>query len=250
MSNPEVKLAGCSQSDILLSEGVPEQPPSYEEILDTTQRLVKERDAYKHQLAFAQRTIIELQNQIAYASQLASSIQVAPLSPIDNQTQVKRVPKPKAYSTWIQSWLAPSEPILAPAEDAWQGGSVQRALAKVELVMRHKDLTLSEEVNAELLFCALLRSSGKSQLALTYAEKALNLAKNANDYSLTGKAEYHRGLCYLKLDLFASSVWCFVLASQTTGHREQVEANHIYAMERCKQLPLNHPGREIDAQNI
>ncbi|KAL9615027.1 MAG: hypothetical protein Q9167_000559 [Letrouitia subvulpina] len=243
MSKPEEQLAGCS-------EGVSEQLPSYEDLLNTIHFLVKERDAYRHQLAFAQRTIIELQNQIAYASQLASSVQVAPPSPMENQTQVGRVSKPKTCSTWIQSWLAPSEPILAPAEDAWQGGSVQRALTKVELVMRRKDLTLSEEVNAELLFCALLRSSGKSQLALTYAEKALTLAKNANDYWLTGKAEYHRGLCYLKLDLFARSVWCFVLASQTTDHREQVEANRLYAMERCKELPLNHPGREIDAQNI
>lgn len=250
MSKPEVELVDCSQSTISLSEGIPDQLPSYEELLDTIHRLVKQRDGYKHQLTFAQRTIIELQNQITYAIQLASSVQVTPLSPVEGQRQVGRLPKPKTCSTWIQSWLAPSELILIPAEDAWQAGSVQRALAKVELVMRRKDLTLSEEINAKLLFCALLRSSGKSQLALTYAEKALTLAKNASDYSLIGKAEYHRGLCYMNLDLFARSVWCFVLASQTSGHREQVEANRLYAMERCKELPLNHPGREIDAQNI
>lgn len=139
---------------------------------------------------------------------------------------------------------------MAPAEKSWQDGNGQRALVLVEPLLRRHDLTVSEDVNANLFVSAILRASGDLAQASKYAEDALVIAKEADSYMLASKAEFHRGLCYLKQNRYAQAQWCLVLASQLEGHQEQIEANRVFAEERCRNAGPRDPNRKLDLDYI
>lgn len=67
---------------------------------------------------------------------------------------------------------------------------------------------------------------------------------------LASKAEFHRGLSYLKQNRFAQAQWCLVLASHLEGHQDQIEANRVFAEERCRNSASKDPGRKLDLQYI
>ncbi|KAI4094007.1 MAG: hypothetical protein LQ344_002452 [Seirophora lacunosa] len=226
------------------------QNPSYEDLLTTVEYLLDEQKRLTQRLTFAERTARELYDQAQYANNLARSAQkFVNLA----QEQKKSAKKSNAGmpTTWIGgSWLAPSEAVLAPAEKAWQEGNAQKALNIVGPLFQRHDMTVSEDVHMNLFTSAILRASGDLAQSAKYAEDALVIAKEAGSYMLASKAEFHRGLCYLKQNRFAQAQWCLVLASHLEGHQDQIEANRVFAEERRLNLGPSDPGRKLDLTYI
>lgn len=90
-----------------------------------------------------------------------------------------------------------------------------------------------------------MRSNSQLLEALTHAEEALTMATKANLHGLVGKAQFHRGMCFLYQNCHANARWCFVLAGHTEGHSEIVEIHRHIAEENLEKLPVGHPGRDI-----
>ncbi|KAL8720024.1 MAG: hypothetical protein Q9181_007974 [Wetmoreana brouardii] len=223
--------------------------PSYEDLLRTIQYLIEDRKRLSQRLVFADRTIQEFSQQARHVNKLlALSPQKATASTGNSNKSTKRAGKP---STWIGgSWLAPSEDILAPAEKMWQDGNAQRALIIAGPLLRRPDLTVSEDVNTHLFVSAVLRASGNYAQASKYAEDGLVIARDEDAYMLASKAEFHRGLCYLKQNKYAQAQWCLVLASYLEGHQEQIETNRIYAAGKCGNSEPTDPGRKLQLEYI
>ncbi|KAL8699957.1 MAG: hypothetical protein Q9201_005706 [Fulgogasparrea decipioides] len=223
--------------------------PSYEDLLGTIQYLVEDRKRLSQLLVFANRTIQEFSQQARHANKLlALDAQEAAAFTGNSNKSTKSASEP---STWIGgSWLAPSEDILAPAEKMWQDGNAQRALIIAGPLLRRPDMTVSEDVNIHLFISAVLRASGDYAQASKYAEDALVIARGEDAYMLASKAEFHRGLCYLKQNKHAQAQWCLVLASHLEGHEEQIETNRIYAAERCGNSEPTDPGRKLELEYI
>ena len=200
---------------------------------------MRQQKFLERRLAFSEQTTRELRQQLQYSNQLALSAYECLSSPKDARKNLKK----SSPSTWIGgSWLAPSEEVLAPAEKMWQGGNAQGALILLDPVLRRHDISLEEIVNARLLSSAILRSHSDHPRALKHAEDALTIARDAGAYMLTSKAEFHRGLCFLKQNLYAQAHWCLLLASHLENHDEHIEANRSFAEEHLRNSPFDDPG--------
>ena len=227
-----------------------DQAPSYGDLLETVQCLFEDRKRLSQRLRFAERTIQELGQQAQHANILARNAQHS-VTIAREAKKIEKAPDAGKPSTWIGgSWLAPSEDILIEAEKMWQDGNAQQALIHVEPLLRRHELTVSEDVNTHLFISAILRASGDFAQASKYAEDALVIAKEADAYMLASKAEFHRGLSYLKQNRFAQAQWCLVLASHLEGHQEQIEANRIFAEERCRNSATEDQSRKLDLEYI
>ncbi|KAL8778080.1 MAG: hypothetical protein Q9213_007576 [Squamulea squamosa] len=179
--------------------------PRYDELLAAIQYLIDVTRALSQHRSLADRTVQEFLQQARYACTYR--------------------PRPlwKA-STWIGgSWLAPSEDVLAPAEKLWQDGNANGALKIVEAVLLHHDLTVEEDVNANLLVSTLQRVSGDVAQASKCAEDGLVIARQAGDYMLASKAQFYRGMCFFCQHQYAQAHFCFALASHLDGYQEQIE---------------------------
>ncbi|KAL9580640.1 MAG: hypothetical protein Q9212_004373 [Teloschistes hypoglaucus] len=230
-----------------------DQIPSYTDLLETIQFLVQDRKRLSEHLAFANRSVEEFREQARHAQMLVKSAAEATMPALDVNRSKRSLGEANIPSTWIGgSWLAPSVPALAPAEKLWQDGQAQQALIVVGRLIRQAGPTVSEDVHARLFISALLRASGDLPQAHKHAEEALIIAKEAgaaqeaDAYVLAAKAEFHRGLCFLKMGRYAQAQWCLVLASHLEGHGEQIEANRVFAMEKCQELGMGDDGRRID----
>lgn len=224
-----------------------DQVPTYDDLLGTVQYLLEERKRLSQRLRFAERTVQEFSQQAQHAISLTSELQKR-LAPTSQTEQKAGAGKP---STWIGgSWLAPSEEILAPAEKLWQDGNAQGALVFLEPLLRRPKPTVSEDVNVHLFISSILRASGDLAQASKYAEDGLVIAREADCYMLASKSQFHRGLCYLKQNRYAQAQWCLVLASHLEGHQEQIEANRVFAEERCRNAGPKDQGRKLDLDYI
>lgn len=226
------------------------QNPSYDDLLGTIQYLLEEQKSLAQRLRFAERTVQELSQQAQYTNSLARNAQQS-IALAGNRKTIDGRPDVGKPSTWIGgSWLAPSEDVLAEPEKTWQDGNAQGALNLAGRLLRRHSPTVSEDVHTNLFISAILRASGDLGQASKYAEDALVIAKDADSYLLAGKSEFHRGLCYIKQNRFAQAQWCLVLASHLEGHQEQIEANRIFAEERCRNSGSRDPARKLDLEYI
>ena len=147
---------------------------------------------------------------------------------------------------WIGgTWLAGTSKALLSAEDSWQKGRAQEALFKVVELMHTRGVGPETLVNARLLRAAIVRSSGQVNKSLGFFEAALQLAHDWGLVELAGKAQFHRGLCFLYLDRYAESSWCFLLSVHTPGHSNQIEVNRLCAEQRRLELPLRDRRRYL-----
>ena len=220
-----------------------ETPQLRQEIDDTLGVLIADRDHHRTALRYAQSTISELETQNRELELLLANAQAY-------FQRGSKVPKPKVpqNTSWIGgTWLScpTATPVLTPVEQAWQKGQIQKALALLTLILLQDDLTHRHRVDAELLLAAITRSSGDVSQARVHAEKALVIARENQLYDLVGKAQFHRGLSYLYEDEYANARWCFVLASFTPGHKDQVEVNRDLAESSLINMPHDHPGRAL-----
>lgn len=211
------------------------QTPSYDNLLATIQYLMNDSRSLSQHQTLALKTIQEFLEQVRYAYTFGPGVP-------------RSVAKP---STWIGgSWLAPSADILVPAETLWQNGNAEGALALVESVLERHDLTVQDDVHANLLVSAIKRVLGDLGQASKCAEDALVIAREADDYMLASKAQFHRGLCFFNQHQYAQAHFCFALASHLDGYQEQIEVNSLLVEDICRQLPLDHPGRRLDLTSL
>lgn len=208
--------------------------PNYDELLATIQHLINDCRGLSEQRTLVERTVEELTQQARHAEA--------------SLTARRAVGQP---STWIGGhWLAPSQKILGPAESMWQQGKAEDALALIGSVLSHHDLTVEEDVDANLLVSAIKRASGDVAQASKCAEDALVIAYEGDAYVLASKAQFHRGMCFLGQGLYAQARFCFALASHLDGYQEQIEVHYLLVDEMCRNLPLTHPGRRLGLTSI
>ncbi|KAI4206736.1 MAG: hypothetical protein LQ346_000925 [Caloplaca aetnensis] len=231
--------------------------PSYGDLVGTIQYLLEERTRLEQRLFFAERTVKELSQQAQYANTLARNAQQPAATATTAPCMDKKDQRAKALargkpSTWIGgSWLAPSEPILAPAEKLWQAGNAQGALVATSALLLQHNLTMSEDVHTHLFTSAILRAVGDPAQASKYAEDALVIAKEADSYMLASKCELYRGLCFVQQQRYAQAQWCFVLASYLEGYQDLLEPNREFAEKMCLQTSdAKDPGRRLDLRSI
>ncbi|KAI4255792.1 MAG: hypothetical protein LQ352_002392 [Teloschistes flavicans] len=233
------------------------QTPSYTDLLGTIQYLLEDRKRLSEHLALANGTVEEFRQLAQHAHILSRNAAEATTLSSNSSRFKKSIGEANTASTWIGgSWLAPSVAALGPAEKLWQDGQAQQALILVGSLLRQPAPTVSEDVHARLFISALLRASGDLGQAHKHAEDALVMAKEAraaqeaDSFMLVSKAEFHRGLCFMKMGRYAQAHWCLVLASHLEGHEEQIEANRVFAMEKCQELGMGDEGRRIDLSYI
>lgn len=213
-------------------------------------QIVNDRDRLQTELQYAESTIYELDAQNRELHRLLKSVQDALQSSGDGaSTQIHpRNLDLSHQANWIGgTWLscAKTAPLLTAAEAAWQGGKSQQALALVASILNEEDLKPSHRINAGLLYSAILRGNGDLEGALHYADECLNITKETEQRQLTGKAQFHRGLCYLYLDRYADARWCFVLASHTEGHAAIVQEYLIMTQQKLTRLDIDDPRAKV-----
>ena len=220
--------------------GLSESETRNEVYLHLTQ-IINDRDCLKIELNYAESTILELDAQNRELHRLLKSAQDA-LRSSDDKKPMLIHPRDLDLShkaEWIGGvWLScvNTTPQLAEAEAAWKGGKPQQALALLASILQEKGLKPSHRINVVLLYSAILRCNGDFAGALHHAEESLSLATQIDQRQLTGKAQFHKGLCCLYLERFADARWCFVLASHTEGHAAIIQEYLMMAERELSKL--------------
>lgn len=209
-------------------------------------QIINDRHRLQTELHYAESTIFELDAQNRELHRLLKSVQDA-LQSSDKRAPTQIHPRNLDLShkaNWIGgTWLscAKTAPLLTAAEAAWQGGKPQQALALLTPILNEEDLKPSHRINVGLLYSAILRGNGDLQGALHHAEECLSIARETDQRQLTGKAQFHRGLCCLYLDRFADARWCFVLGSHTEGHAAIVQEYLVMTQQKLTELKVDDP---------
>ena len=196
--------------------------------------IINERNQLRLQLMHAKSAIIQLENQnLEYDRLLSAACQPNPSVAIAPKTR------------WIGTWQCSSHyPQLAPIENAWEKGWLQKALTQMPAMIDRQDLGPHHAINSRLLYSALLQAGANLQQALIIAEEAVTMAVDLGSQELAAKGQLQRALCYLHLENFANARWCFVLAlstgESTKEFRRKVE-------EKLRELPEGHPQRSVSA---
>ena len=225
--------------------GLSESETCSEIYLRLTQ-IINDRDRMKTELSYAESTIVELDAQNRELHRLLKSAQDALRSSDDKEpTQIHPRDLDLSHKAeWIGGvWLScvNMTPQLAEAEAIWKGGKPQQALALLTSLLREERLKSAHRINAVLLYSAILRCNGDFTGALHHAEEGLSLATQTDQRQLAGKAQFHRGLCYLYLENFADARWSFVLASYTEGHAAIIQEYLTMAERELSKVAAGDP---------
>lgn len=207
-------------------------------------RIIKERDDLRLELAHAKTTIVELESQNIELDRLLSNAHTQ-LYANDSSRSSDPVPKASWIGTWKRS--SPLEyPALVPVEMVWSNGNLQHALNQMPAMLERSDFGHRHRINARLLYSALIQSSGRNfQIALNYAEEALQIASELRLHELAGKAQFHRGICYLYLGKYANARWSFILASHLDDHAQTIIESKQKVEKFLQEMPEGDPRRSI-----
>ena len=216
-------------------------------------QLIKERDRLLNSLAYATSTIQTLSSQNKELVRLLTSAQTVLLAQqrkaSSSTTPNKEKPaRASSKTTWISgTYISHPEDaaLLEPIEKAWANGKAQDALVLLTERLSSKSLPDIDAIKLEVLFSSVLRSSGQVEEALRHADMALQKARQAQSHELSGRAQFHRGLCCFYLDRYADAAWCFALASSTEDYAEIVEVHRDMAEKKRAALPEGHEGRVV-----
>lgn len=203
-------------------------------------QIINERNQLRVELMHAKSAIIELESQNLEYDRLLSDA-LSQQEACEPKPSVAIVPKTR----WIGTWQCSSDyPQLAPIENAWEKGWLQKALTQMPAMIDRQDLGPHHAINSRLLYSALLQTGANLQQALINAEEAVTMAVDLGLQELAAKGQLQRALCYLHLENFANARWCFVLAlstgESTKEFRRKVE-------EKLRELPQGHPQRSVSA---
>lgn len=207
-------------------------------------QIIKERDELRTELAHAKTTIVELENQNIELDRLLSNAHTELYA---NDSTRSSDPVPKA--SWIGTWKRSSPvdyPALVPVEMAWSNGNLQHALNLMPTMLERTDFGHHHRINARLLYSALIQSSGRNfQIALKYAEEALQIASELRLHELASKAQFHRGICYLYLCEYSNAFWSLTLASHLDDHAKTIVESKQKAQKFLMEMPKEDPRRSI-----
>ena len=200
--------------------------------------IINERNQLRVELMHAKSAIIELENQnLEYDRLLSSALSQQEACQQNSSPAV--VPKTR----WIGTWQCSSDyPQLAPIEDAWERGWLQKALTQMPAILDRHDLGPHHAINSRLLYSALLQTGANLQQALIYAEEAVTMAVDLGLQELAAKGQLQRALCYLYLEDFANARWCFVLALSTGESAKEFRRK---VEEKLRELPEGHSQRSV-----
>ncbi|KAI9723970.1 MAG: hypothetical protein M1812_000688 [Candelaria pacifica] len=214
--------------------------------------LKEERDNLRIELKYARETIKELtsQNSEYLGLLVKTEAQAAAITKVTQPKQNDRLTHEKDIrgTDWIMgTWLSSAEDraLLGHVEIDWTKGDYQRALASLDKILIEDKMTHKTRVNAKLLKSTILRTCEQSEKALAQTEEALGICDRWPMYDLAGKAQFHRGLCYFQMELFAEASWCFSLATHTDGHIEEVAIHKKDAEEKRTRLSKGDPRRMV-----
>ncbi|KAA6409509.1 MAG: hypothetical protein FRX48_07063 [Lasallia pustulata] len=227
--------------------------PAAETLYKEVTELIKERDKLLNSLAYAASTIQTLSSQNKELVRLLTSAQTALLAQqrkASSSTMPNKKKPARASSkiAWISgNYVSHPEDaaLLEPIEKAWANGKAQDALVVLAERFSSKSLPDIDAAKLELLFSSVLRSSGQVVEALRHADMALQNARRAQSHELSGRAQFHRGLCCFYLDRYADAAWCFALASSTEDYAEIIEVHRDMAEKKRAALPEGHEGRVV-----
>lgn len=217
--------------------------PLNEQVKAALQQIINERDYLRKELALAKQSILELEFQNIELYRMLTNAHKQLY--LHDPTRISTVSSPKS---WIGTWqTSPEEfPALTGVENTWRNGHLQRALSQMPQMLERKDFGHRHRVNARLLYSALIQTSGGNyHAALHYAEEGLRIASEFKLHELAGKAQFHRGLCYLYLSEPAKAKWCFILASHLQDHAQTIEECQTKTENQIHGLPLSDPKRSI-----
>lgn len=224
------------------SEGATDALTHVQMLKNLVSSTILERDLAREKLSYTVSAYNEQQHLIEGLDRMNTISHSLVLQAMKAKLKAEsHIPSLRNWSSthWIGgTWLAGTSKALASAEASWERGKAQEALFKVVELIHTRDIGPELLVNARLLRAAIVRSSGQVKKSLGFIEKALQLARNFRLTDLAGKAQFHRAICFLYLDRFAESSWCFLLSVHTPGYASQIEVNRLIAEERRLDLPL------------
>ena len=237
-----LKGPGMSMEAYIASE---EATRDLHEIVRERDELRKERNEIRIELRCAKTAVVELENQNL---ELDRMLRIAHSQLSEHVPKRSSNPAPKIV---IGSWLASPEeyPGLRGAEDMWRNGHLQQALSQMPTIIEREDFGVRHQINARLLLSAIIQSSSHNlQTALQWAEEALRMASQEQRLlDLSGKAQFHRGLCYYYLGEYANAKWCLSLASHLEGHEQWVLDFQQKVDQYLQDLPEGDPKRFVSA---
>jgi FtsZ-binding cell division protein ZapB len=209
-----------------------------QELYDTFQALINDRDQLRLKVTQAQETINLLEMEI---NALKSHGDEAFEKVADKMEITKHTFELIAESTSAGHWLRDiwlSEPsnaaLLGAAEAAWEANMAnpQKALNIIGKVLSG-NTKQSERIKCNLLVSAIMLDAGRTEGACASANDALRQCGNDFKYkNLAGVAHYLRGRVFLEIKSLRQAYWDFSLAVFTPGYHEHVKHFQDYT-ENC-----------------
>jgi len=209
-----------------------------QELCDTFQALINDRDQLRLKVTQAQETINLLEMEInALKSHGDEAFEkVADKMEITKHT-FELIAESTSASHWLRDiWL--SEPsnaaLLGAAEAAWEANMAnpQKALNIIGKVLSG-NTKQSERIKCNLLVSAIMLDAGRTEEACASANDALRQCGNDFKYKdLAGVAHYLRGRVFLEIKSLRQAYWDFSLAVFTPGYHEHVKHFQDYT-ENC-----------------
>ncbi|KAI9797453.1 MAG: hypothetical protein M1833_005493 [Piccolia ochrophora] len=213
------------------------------------QELVQECNRLRISLIYATQDAKQLSLQNRLSSRLLQQAQ-SKLKDVVSQAPKAANPAPveaDQVGSWMFGhWLPdPSlRSIVGDAELQFKRSESQRALATLSALLL-KDISKEARVTAKILLSVVLRTCDRPCEALTHLEEAIPVADRSSMFDLIGKAQFHRGLCYNDMELFAEASLCFSLASGTKHHEERLGKLKEEAEAKRLAFPRNYPRRYV-----
>ena len=202
-------------------------PSLKQQLYDTFQALVKERDQLRLEVSQAQEIISLLETEI-------NAIKCHGDAAFDEVVETRKIARhtfelvSETSSTcyWLKDlWLSGNMALLSPAEAAWKENVLnpQKALNLVGKVL-NSNIKQCERIRCNLFVAAIMLATGNTEEACAGANGMLRLCGNDFRYRhLAGIAYYLRGRVFLEIKSLHQAYWDFSLAVFTPGYHERVK---------------------------
>ena len=205
-----------------------------QELYDTFQGLINQREQLRLDLVHAQETISLLEAEFNAAKYHGDEA----FAQVADQLGVARHKFQLTDSTPATRWLddlwllvPTNADLLGEAENAWEESMInpQKALNIVAQVVKG-NTRRDEKIKCTLLVSAIMLASGQIEVACANTNEALRECGNNFLYRhLAGIAYYLRGRVFLELKTFRQAYWDFSLAVFTPGYHEKAKHFQQYA---------------------
>jgi len=212
-----------------------------QELFNTFQDVIKQRDQLRLELVHAQETIRLLESEIdatKYHGDKAFAQVADQLGVVRHKFQLTADSDPASY--WLDDlWLSVPEnaKLLGEAEEAWEKNMVnpQKALNIAARTVKD-NINRDDKIKCALFVSAIMLASGRTEEACANANEALRECGHSFMYkNLAGIAHFLRGRVFLELKSLRQAYWDFSLAIFTPGYHERAKHFQQYTENRILQ---------------